>query len=87
MIDLVEPMREGNMIRCLLMSQRSERISNVIQRVQGGCKVIPTQFRIQRYNLLEEVNKTSNSNEIIKDMIKMVLAIYTLTQDLNALVC
>jgi hypothetical protein len=41
-IGLAEPMREGDTIRCLLMGQRSGRIYNVVQRVQGGCKVIPT---------------------------------------------
>jgi hypothetical protein len=32
-IGLAEPMKEGDTIRCLLMSQRSERIYNVAQRV------------------------------------------------------
>jgi hypothetical protein len=32
MIDLAKPMREGNMIMCLLMSQGSGRIYNVIQK-------------------------------------------------------
>jgi hypothetical protein len=38
-IGLVEPMRGGDTIRCLLMSQRSEKIYNEIQkssrRLQG----------------------------------------------------
>jgi hypothetical protein len=32
-IGLAEPMREGDMTRCLLTSQRSGRIYNVVQRV------------------------------------------------------
>jgi hypothetical protein len=32
-IGLAEPIKEGDTIRCLLMSQRSERIYNVAQRV------------------------------------------------------
>jgi hypothetical protein len=50
------------------------------KRVQGGSKVISTQFRIQRYNILGGTNGTSNSNKVIKDTIKVALAIYTLAQ-------
>jgi hypothetical protein len=56
-IGLAKQLREGDTIRCLLMSQMSERIYNAAQRVQGSCMVIPTHFRIQRYNLLEENNE------------------------------
>jgi hypothetical protein len=56
MIDLAKPMREGDTIRCLLMGQRSGRIYIVVQRVQGGCKVIPMQFRLQRYGHLDETH-------------------------------
>jgi hypothetical protein len=38
-------MREDDTIRCLLMSQNSGRIDNG-KIVQGGSKVIPTQFKI-----------------------------------------
>jgi hypothetical protein len=53
-IGLAEPMREGNMIRCLLMSQWAGRVTMWFERVQGGSKVILTQFRIQRHNPLVE---------------------------------
>jgi hypothetical protein len=55
-IGLAEPMRGGNTIRCPLMSQRSKRIYSVVQRVRGGCKVIPTKFRIQGYKALVDTN-------------------------------
>jgi hypothetical protein len=46
-IGLAEPLRGGDIIRCLFMSQRSGRIYNVVQRVRGNCKVIPTKFMIK----------------------------------------
>jgi hypothetical protein len=55
-IGLAEPMSEGDMVMCLLMSQRSGRIYNVVQRVSGGCKVIHMQFMLQRYSHLEETH-------------------------------
>jgi hypothetical protein len=55
-IGLAEPMRGGDMIRYLLMSQRSRKNYNGFKRVQGDSKVIPTQFRSQRYKLLVENN-------------------------------
>jgi hypothetical protein len=50
-------------------------------------KVIPTQFKIQRYKPLIETNGTSNSDEVIKDTLKRGLDTYTFAQDLNAHVC
>jgi hypothetical protein len=40
MIGLAEPLREGDTIQCLLMGQRSSRIHKLIQRIQGGFRVI-----------------------------------------------
>jgi hypothetical protein len=61
MIGLVEPMRGGDTIRCLLMSHMGGSIYNGVQewgsRVQDGSMVILTQFRIQRYKPLVEINR------------------------------
>jgi hypothetical protein len=62
-------------------------IDNGIQRVQGGSKVIPTQFRIQWYKPLVANNGTSSGDEVIKDTPKGVLDTYTLAQDSNTFVC
>jgi hypothetical protein len=48
-VDPVELMRGGGTIRCLLLGQWAGRFTIWFERVQGGSKVIPTQFRINRY--------------------------------------
>jgi hypothetical protein len=55
-IGLTELLREDDMSRCLLMSQGNRRIDNEIQKSSRGSKVVPTRFRIQRYQPLVENN-------------------------------
>jgi hypothetical protein len=57
MIDLVEPMRDGDTVRCLLMSQGVEGFTMGFKGVQGGFNVMLTQFRIQRHKPLVETNE------------------------------
>jgi hypothetical protein len=54
-IGLAELMREGDMIWCLFELKEWEDLQCCL-RVRDGCKVIPMQFWIQRYILLEETN-------------------------------
>jgi hypothetical protein len=53
-IDLAKPMRKGDTVRYLLVSQRSGKIYNVVQRVRCGFRVKPTRFRLQRWSYLDE---------------------------------
>jgi hypothetical protein len=86
-VDLAEPMREGDMIRCLVWAKGAGGFTMWFKRVQGSFEVIPTQFWIRRYKALVGTTETSNSNEVIKDTLGGLLDTYTLAQDLNALVC
>jgi hypothetical protein len=48
MIGLGEPMREGDMIRCLLMSQGAKDLQCDSKEFRGGFKVIPTSMALFR---------------------------------------
>jgi hypothetical protein len=53
-IGLTEPMRKGDMVRCLLVSHGSEKIYNVVQR---------SSRRLQGYNLLNSNFKGITNDE------------------------
>jgi hypothetical protein len=54
MIGLTEPMRKGDTVRCLLVSQRSGKIYNVVQR---------SSRQLQRYNPLNSNIKGITNDE------------------------
>jgi hypothetical protein len=60
------------------MTKEKEGFTMWFKGFQGGLKVIPTQFRIQRYKPLIEITETSTSGEIMKDTLKGVLDTHTL---------
>jgi hypothetical protein len=51
-----EPMRNSDMVRCLLINKGAERFTMGFKRVQGSFDVMHMQFEIQRHNPLVETN-------------------------------
>jgi hypothetical protein len=50
-------MRECDTIVCLFNGPKEMEESQGDSRVRGGFRVIPTQFRLQRYSHLEETHE------------------------------